>query len=151
MEKTLLFVKPEGVMRGLIGEVVNRMERKGFNIIASKLLQMSRPQAEELYSPHKGKPFYEQLISHVTSGPIFAMVLMGPSSVSIVRKMTGATDPRTAEPGTIRGDFAMGITPNIVHAADSPESAQREIPIFFTQAEILSYEKPTEKEYVLQR
>jgi len=148
---TLLFIKPEGVMRGLIGEIVSRMEKKGLDIVASKLLKMSRAQAEQLYSPHKGKPFYEQLINHVISGPIFAMVLEGPSSVSVVRKMVGATDPRSAEPGTIRGDFGLAITPNIVHASDSLDSARREIPIFFKDGEIILYEKPTEKEYVLQR
>lgn len=151
LERTLLFVKPEAVMRGLVGDVVSRIERKGFNLAGAKLLKMSRAQAEDLYSPHKGKPFYDKLIEHVTSGPILALAVEGPNAVAIVRKLIGSTDPKNAEPGTIRGDYALAITPNIVHASDSSESAARELKIFFKPEELQSYQKPTEATFILSR
>lgn len=149
VEKTFVFLKPETIMRGLVGETVSRIENKGFNIAAMKLVWMTRDQAERLYEMHRGKEFYEQLIEHVTSGPIVAMVVEGPYAIRAVRKMVGATNPVEAEPGSIRGDYALVTTSNIIHASDSQENAEREIKIFFRKEEILSYEKPTERNYSL--
>jgi len=149
LERTFVFLKPETIMRGLVGEIVSRIENKGFNIAAMKLLWMTRDQAGRLYEIHRGKEFYEQLIEHVTSGPILAMVVEGPYAIRAVRKMVGATNPVEAEPGSIRGDYALVTTCNIIHASDSRENAEREIKIFFKGEEILSYEKPTEKKYLL--
>ncbi len=149
MERTLVLIKPEGVMRGLIGEIISRLERKGLNIAGLKLLMLSRSQGEALYSMHKTKDFFPVLLSHMTSGPIIAMVAEGPDAIGAVRRMIGATDPQEATPGSIRADFALNKTQNIVHAADSKENADREISIFFRPSEILSYDKPTETRYLL--
>lgn len=124
-------VKPDGVRKGLVGEVIRRFEARGLNIEALKLIRLSRKEAEELYSIHRGKAFFGELVDFVLSGPVVIMVLSGKSAVNVVRKMMGATNPKDAEPGTIRGDFALEITENIVHGADSKESAKREMPIFF--------------------
>ena len=128
---TFSFLKPEAVKQRLVGEVVSRFERKGFTIRELRLHRMTRGEAERLYNVHKGKPFYEELVSHVTSGPVVLMIVAGPSPVETVRKLIGATNPLTAEPGTIRGDFSTSITANIVHASDSPENARKEASIFF--------------------
>jgi len=136
-------------MRGLIGEITARFEKKGLLITAMKLLWLSRDQAERLYQMHRGKEFYEKLVQHVTSGPVVAMVMEGPSAVSVVRSMIGKTDPTEAKPGTIRGDYALNVTKNVIHASDSPENAEREIKIFFKEGEIVRYEKPTESRYLL--
>ena len=146
--KTLLLIKPEGVMLGLVGKVIARIERKGLNIAAIKLLKMSKNQGETLYSIHKTKEFFPKLIDHMTSSPIIAMVIEGPNVVSIIRAMIGATDPQEAVPGTIRAEFALNKTQNIVHASDGSENATREIDIFFNQEEIVSYKKPTETEFL---
>jgi len=151
VEKTFVFLKPETLMRGVVGEIVSRIENKGFNIAAMKLVRMTRDQAERLYEMHRGKKFYDQLIAHVTSGPIVAMVVEGPYAIQAVRKMIGATNPVEAEPGSVRGDYALVTTCNIIHASDSRENAEREIKIFFRGDEILSYEKPTEKSYLFSR
>jgi nucleoside-diphosphate kinase len=151
MEKTLLLIKPEGIMRGLIGEVIARFERKGLNIAAIKLLKMSKSQSEALYSIHKNKDFFLKLIDHMTSAPIIAIVIEGPNVVSVIRTMIGATDPHDAAPGTIRAEFALNKRQNIVHASDSSENAEREIYIFFKKEEIISYEKPTETEFLIER
>ncbi len=147
-ERTLVFLKPEAVMRGLIGEIISRIERKGFTIAAMKLLQTTRKQAEKIYEVHKGKNFYEPLIVHVTSGPILAMVIEGPNAVSVLRNMIGKTNPVEAQSGTIRGDFALNVRKNMIHASDSLENAKREIGIFFRFDEILKYRKPTEAQYM---
>jgi nucleoside-diphosphate kinase len=144
VERTFSFLKPESVMRGLIGEIVSRFEKKGLVLVAAKLLQMSKEQAQRLYEVHKGKPFFQDLVSHVTSGPVFLMVWEGPSAVTVARNLVGATNPLNAAPGTIRGDFALTMTPNAIHAADSLENAQREMSIFFAQGEFAQYSKPTE-------
>ncbi|RJS80136.1 nucleoside-diphosphate kinase [Candidatus Bathyarchaeota archaeon] len=136
-------------MRGLIGEIIQRVERKGLIITAIKLVKFDRQKAEEFYAVHKGKPFFEALVEHVTSGPILAMVAEGPEAVMVVRKLIGKTSPFEAEPGTIRGDFGINVTKNIVHASDSVENAEREIKFFFKEDEILSYEKPTEKKFAV--
>lgn len=150
-EKTLLLIKPEGIMRGLIGEVISRIEKKGLNIAGIKLLKISKCQSEALYSMHKMKDFFPKLIDHMTSSPIIAMVIEGPNVVSMIRTMVGATDPQDAAPGTIRAEFALNKRQNIVHASDSSENAIREIFIFFKQEEIISYEKPTEIEFLIEK
>jgi len=136
-------------MRGLIGEIVSRFEKKGLFLVGAKLIQMSQGQAETLYSVHKGKPFFQELVSHVTSGPVFLMVWEGPNAVTVVRNLIGATNPLNAAAGTVRGDFALQVTPNAIHGADSSENAKREMSIFFSPAELASYSKPTEREYLL--
>jgi len=136
VERTFVFLKPEAVRRGLMGEIIARIERRGLRIKAMKLHRMSREEAERLYEIHRGKEFFERLVRHVTSGPVLLMVIEGPRAVSMLRRMIGATDPLEAQPGTIRGDFALDITQNVIHAADSPESAEREMRIFFTEEEI---------------
>jgi nucleoside-diphosphate kinase len=137
VEKTLVLVKPDGVKRGLIGEVISRFERKGLKIRALKMIWMRRSQAEEFYSVHRDKPFYNDLVEFITSGPIVAMVLEGDEAISVVRLMIGATDGRKAAPGTIRGDFALSIQNNIVHASDSPESFEREFKVVFSEEEVV--------------
>lgn len=139
LERTFAILKPETVERRLIGEVLRRIEESGFKILALKLLRADRRQAEKLYEVHLGKPFYPELISHITSGPIVVMVLEGENAVERLRKLIGATDPAKAEPGTIRRDFGLSITKNAIHAADSPESYRREYGIFFGEEEILDY------------
>jgi len=148
-ERTLVFLKPEATMRGLVGEIITRIERKGFIISAMKLVQLTQEQAERIYEVHKGQDFYEPLIKHVTSGPVLAMVVEGPNVVSIIRSMAGKTNPVEAQPGTVRGDYALVTRKNIIHAADTPENAKREIKIFFKPNEILKYKKPTESQYLL--
>lgn len=137
MEKTFAIIKPETVARRLIGEVLKRIEQEGFKVCAAKLLRATVKQAEKLYEMHVGKPFYKELLDHITSGPIFAMVIEGENAVQRLRTLVGATNPAEAEKGTIRGDFGLTITKNAIHAADSPENAERETSIFFTSEEIL--------------
>lgn len=124
-------IKPDGVRKGLTGEIISRFERRG--LVIERLLKksLSREEAERLYEIHKGKDFFEDLINYVTSGPVVLMVVSGPSAVSLVRTMMGATNPKEAAPGTIRGDYATDISENIIHGSDSIESAEREIAIFF--------------------
>lgn len=148
-EHTLVFLKPEAVMRGIMGEIISRIERKGFNIAAMKLTQLTKSQAERLYEMHKGKSFFDALVQHVTSGPVLAIIVEGPNAVSVIRNMIGKTNPQEAQPGTIRADYGLNVTKNVIHASDSQESAEREIKIFFSKHEILRYEKPTEKRYLL--
>ena len=148
-ERTFSFLKPESVMRGLIGEIVSRFERKGLILVAAKLKQMSSDEAERLYAVHKGKPFFGELVAHVTSGPVFLMVWEGPNAVALVRNLVGATNPANAAPGTVRGDFALQVTPNAIHAADSPDNAKREMLVFFSSGEFTEYSKPTESKFLL--
>ena len=131
MERTFLMIKPDGVQRGLAGEVVSRIERRGLNIIALKMVQVDHKTAKRHYAEHADKPFFDSLVDFIMSGPTIAMVIEGRNAISITRSMVGATDPSKAAAGTIRGDFALDITQNIVHASDSPESAEREIAIYF--------------------
>ena len=138
VERTLVLVKPDGVERGLIGEVISRFERKGFKIVALKMLRMTRDMAEEFYGVHRDKPFFNELVEFITSGPIVAIMLEGDSAIEVVRLMIGATDGRKAAPGTIRGDFALSIQNNIVHASDSPESFEREYRIVFKEEDIVA-------------
>ncbi len=138
VERTLVLVKPDGVERGLVGEVISRFEKKGFKIVALKMLKMTREIAEEFYSVHREKPFFNDLVEFITSGPIVAIMLEGDNAIEVVRLMIGATDGRKAAPGTIRGDFALSIQNNIVHASDSPESFEREYKIVFKDEDIVA-------------
>lgn len=140
-DRSLVIIKPDAVQRGLIGEIVARYERRGLKVAAMKFEQVSRETAEQHYGEHKGKPFYEGLVSYITSAPSVLMVIEGPEAVAIVRKMNGATKPAEAEPGTIRADFGLTIGRNLVHASDSPESAEREVGIFFGGGGIVEYER----------
>jgi len=135
-ERTLVFVKPDGVQRNLTGEIIGRFERGGMKIIALKMMTMSREFAEKHYEAHRGKPFYSELIKHITSGPIIAMVLEGENAIKQVRGIMGATSPADAEPGTIRGDLGIATELNLVHGSDSAEAAQAEIAHFFTEDEL---------------
>ncbi|MFA5524341.1 MAG: nucleoside-diphosphate kinase [Tissierellales bacterium] len=131
MEKTFVIVKPDGVERGLIGEVISRYERKGLKVVECKMLSADRGTLENHYAEHREKPFYEELVSYMMKGNILAMVVEGNNAIKLVRNINGKTNPVDAEPGTIRGDYANTMTENIVHASDSPESAEREISIWF--------------------
>ncbi|OAA30962.1 nucleoside diphosphate kinase [Kosmotoga arenicorallina S304] len=146
-EKTFVYLKPNTIQRQLVGEVLRRFERRGLKIVAMKMLWLSRKQAEELYKEHRGKDFYEPLIKFVTSSPIIAMVLEGDHAVKLVRHTIGSTDPMEASGGTIRGDFAISVRKNIVHASDSLESAKREIALFFDESEIFDYQLPLEEHF----
>ena len=148
-ERILVFLKPEATMRGLMGEIITRIERKGFIISAMKLMQLTREQAEKTYEVHEGKDFYEPLIKHVTSGPVLAMIVEGPNAILSVRSMIGSTNPVEAHPGTIRADYALNTRKNMIHASDTLENAKKEIDIFFKSNEILKYKKPTESQYLL--
>jgi nucleoside-diphosphate kinase len=141
MERTFVMLKPSTVARGLVGNVVARLEAKGFKIVAMKLTWVTQEQAAKLYAVHKGKPFYDSLVQFITSGPIVAMVLEGDEAVKVMRKLIGATNAKEAEPGTIRGDLAMSNQKNAIHASDSVENAKNEMDIFFKPEEILSYKR----------
>ncbi|MDI6784131.1 MAG: nucleoside-diphosphate kinase [bacterium] len=139
LERTLVLIKPDGVSRKLIGEVISRFEKKGFTIRALKLMRWSKKTAEQFYSVHKGKPFFKGLIEFMTSGPVVAMVLEAEDAILIIRKMIGELDPKNGIPGTIRGDYALDIRRNIVHGSDSPASAKREIVVLFKPQEMVKY------------
>lgn len=141
MERTYVMVKPDGVQRNLVGEIISRFEKKGFKIAALKMLQLDRATAERHYAEHIGKPFFEALASYITSGPVIAMVLEGKDVVATARAMNGATNPANAGPGTIRGDFAIEVGRNVIHGSDSVESASREIAIYFSKKELCEYKK----------
>ncbi|HEY3244952.1 MAG TPA: nucleoside-diphosphate kinase [Phycisphaerae bacterium] len=139
MERTLIILKPDCVQRRLIGRIVQRFEDKGLLIAAMKLMQIERSLAERHYAPHKGKPFYPGLIDYITAGPVVVMVASGANAISIARKMMGKTFGYEAEPGTIRGDFGVSKTFNLIHGSDSPESAETEIALYFRPTELLTY------------
>lgn len=141
MERTLVIIKPDGVQRGLIGPILARLERRGFRFAAMKLMQITPELASRHYAIHKGKPFFEGLIEFITSGPVVVAVIEGRDVIDIVRKTMGATNPAEAEPGTIRADFGLEIGRNLVHGSDGPDTAAYEIPLFFTEDEILGYER----------
>ena len=140
MEKTFVLVKPDGVQRGLIGLIIQRLESRGLKLVGAKFIQVSNELARKHYSIHQGKPFYEGLIKYITSSPVMAMVWSGPEAVSAVRQTMGATDPIKAAPGTIRHDFALTISRNLTHASDSAENAINEINLWFTKDEIVKWE-----------
>ena len=141
MERTLVIIKPDGVQRGLIGPILTRLERRGLRLAAMKLIQITPELAARHYQIHQGKPFYEGLIEFITSGPVVAAVIEGPDAINTVRKTMGATNPAQAEPGTIRADYGLEIGLNLVHGSDGQDTAAYEIPLFFTEDEILSYER----------
>lgn len=145
MEKTFIMVKPDGVQRNLIGEIVARFERKGFTLVGAKLMNVSRELAEKHYAEHKERPFFGELVDFITSGPVFAMVWQGNNVISTARNMMGKTNPADAAPGTIRGDYAVSVGMNIIHGSDSPESAEREINLWFSQDEVVSFEKTIQR------
>lgn|SRR5690625_1940769 len=141
MEKTFIMVKPDGVQRSVIGDIVHRFEQKGFKLVGAKLMQVSEQLAENHYGEHKERPFFGELVEFITSGPVFAMVWEGENVISIARTMIGATNPAEATPGSIRGDYGITVGKNIIHGSDSPESAEREINLFFNENELVSFEK----------
>jgi nucleoside-diphosphate kinase len=141
MERTLVILKPDAVQRGLIGPILTRIERRGLRFAAMKLIHITPELAARHYAVHQGKPFYEPLVDFITSGPVVVAVVEGEGAIDIVRKTMGATDPAQSEPGTIRADFGVEIGRNLVHGSDGPDTAAYEIPLFFAEEEILSYER----------
>lgn len=141
MECTLVIIKPDAVQRGLVGPILTRLERRGLRLAAMKLIQITPELASRHYQVHQGKPFYKGLVEFITSGPVVVAVIEGTDAINTVRKTMGATNPAQAEPGTIRADYALEIGRNLVHGSDGAETAAYEIPLFFTEAEILSYER----------
>ena len=144
MERTLVIIKPDAIQRRLVGEIITRFERRGLRFIAMKMIKIDRPLAERHYAEHKGKVFYQPLLDFITAAPAVVAVLEGYKAISAVRCMLGATNPAEAEPGTIRADFAMQTRYNLVHGSDSPETAKREIGLFFEPQEIVSQPRPTD-------
>ena len=139
IQKTYVMLKPDAVGRRLMGKILSRFEEKGLKIVALKLRMISEDLAKEHYGEHKDKPFFEGLIEYITSGPVLTMVIEGDEAISVIRKMVGATNPQEADVGTIRGDFGVDTGRNIIHASDAPESAEREINLFFNEDEIIDY------------
>lgn len=139
MEQTLVLVKPDGVQRGFIGEIIGRLERRGLKLVAMKLMQVDEALAHRHYGEHVDRPFFAGLVSFITAGPVVAMAWEANNAVEIVRSAMGVTNPVNAAPGTIRGDLGVDIGRNLIHGSDSPESAQRELALFFQPTEILSY------------
>ena len=139
VERTLVLVKPDGVQRGLVGEVIRRIERRGLQLIGLKLMQIDADLARRHYAEHVGKPFFEALVRFITSAPVAAMVWEGPNAVALVRATMGATDPKNSAPGTIRGDLAVSIGANVVHGSDSPARGAEEVALFFAPAELVSW------------
>jgi len=145
LERTLVILKPDAVERGLIGEIITRFERRGLRIVGMKLLQIDKTLAQRHYAIHEGKPFYEPLIRYITSSPVVVMVLEGNDAIEVVRRTMGATNPTEAAPGTIRADFGLEIGRNLVHGSDGSETAAFEVPLFFSEEEILSYERDVDR------
>ncbi len=145
MQRTLVIVKPDGVQRMLTGKILTRFEERGFKVIAMKLVQVDRELAEKHYEVHKGKFFYEGLVSYIVSSPVIVMVLEGHEAIGAVRKMVGATRPWEAEAGTIRGDYALMGLRNLIHASDAPETAEKEIALWFKPEEIHPYEREIDR------
>ena len=139
MEKTLILVKPDGVQRGVVGEIIGRFERRGLKLIGMKFIQMSRDLAERHYAIHQGKSFYDSLVDYITSGPIVAMVWEGNNAVAAARSTIGATKPHEAAPGSIRGDLGMEVGRNLVHGSDSPANGEKEAALFFEPDELLTW------------
>jgi nucleoside-diphosphate kinase len=145
VERTLIIIKPDAVQRGLIGEIISRFERRGLRTAAMKMIWIDESLANEHYGIHRGKPFFEGLISYITASPVVVMVLEGRGAIEIARQTMGATAPADAAPGTIRADFGLEIGRNLVHGSDGPETAQREIALFFDEEEILSWKRDTDR------
>ena len=145
VQRTLLLVKPDGVQRQLVGRVITRFEERGLKLVGLKLVQTSRELAETHYAVHRERPFFAGLVDFITSAPLVAAALEGPNAIAIVRAMNGATRPHEAEPGSIRGDFAVETAQNLVHASDSPENAAAELALWFKPEELLSYEREVDR------
>jgi nucleoside-diphosphate kinase len=143
-ERTFLMAKPDAVSRGFVGEIIRRVERKGLKIVAMKMMRIDQGLAEQHYGEHKEKPFFGDLVSFITSNPVVAMVVEGKDAVTVVRRLLGETDPNKSPMGTLRGDFGLDLGRNIVHGSDSPESAEREINLFFKPEEVLDYKRADE-------
>ncbi len=143
-ERTLVLVKPDGVQRGLAGEIVGRLERTGLQIIGMKLMQISEDLASRHYAEHVEKPFYPGLVSFITSSPVVALVLEGPGAISATRKIMGVTNPADAAPGTIRGDLGIEMGRNLIHGSANAEDAAREVALFFDNSELVSYDRATQ-------
>jgi len=141
MEKSLVLINPYAIQRGLAGEIVSRLEKKGLKIVAAKMLRMGNTLAQQHYAVHKGKAFFNDLVNFITSGPVIALVFEGKNAVQIIRQVMGETDPAKAYSGTIRGDFGIDIGHNLIHGSDSLESALREINLFFSDEEIFNYDR----------
>ena len=141
MERTLVLVKPDGVQRGLIGEIIGRLEQRGLKLVGMKLMQVDDALARQHYGEHVDRPFFPGLVEFITSGPVVAMAWEADNAVEAVRNTMGQTNPTTSPPGTIRGDLALDIGRNLVHGSDSPESAQRELALFFTSGDLLDYSR----------
>jgi nucleoside-diphosphate kinase len=140
LERTFIAIKPDGVQRAIVGEIIRRFESKGFTLVGLKLLQVSRDLAEQHYDVHKERPFFAGLVEFITSGPVVAMVWEGDGVIASARKLIGATNPLTAEPGTIRGDFGVSIGRNLIHGSDAPETAAREIELWFKPEELAAWQ-----------
>jgi nucleoside-diphosphate kinase len=145
MQRTLVLVKPDGVQRGLVGEIVGRLEQRGLKMIALKMMQLSRDLAARHYAEHQGKPFYDGLLAFITSGPVIAMIWEGREAVTVVRSLMGSTDPLKAAPGTIRGDLALDLGMNLIHGSDSPARAETEMALFFSAAELHRYDRTADR------
>ncbi len=144
-ERTLVLVKPDGIQRGLAGEIISRLESRGLRIVGLRMLQVDEALAKRHYAEHEGKPFFNGLIDYITSSPIIAAVIEGTRAIEVVRKTMGATDPAEAEPGTIRGDLGVELGRNLIHGSDGPESAAREIALFFDESQMFDYERDVDR------
>jgi len=145
MERTLVLIKPDAMQRGLAGEIISRLERRGLKIVGMRLFRMDDALAARHYAEHTEKPFYRSLVDFITSSPIVAAVFEGPNAVEIVRSTMGATDPRKSAPGSIRGDYGIYITQNLIHGSDSTESASREVALFFSDGDLHSYQRDVDR------
>ncbi len=145
MERSLVLVKPDAVQRGLIGEVIVRLERRGLRLVAAKFIQVSKELAETHYAIHKGKPFYEGLISYITSAPVMAMVWEGPNAVAAIRQTMGATRPTEAAPGSVRHDFALEVGRNLTHASDTVENGAQEVALWFKREELVDWKRAVDQ------
>ncbi len=144
-ERTLILVKPDGMQRGLAGEIISRLESRGLRIVGLRMLRVDEALAKRHYAEHEGKPFFAGLIDYITSSPIIAAVLEGTRAIEVVRKTMGATNPADAEPGTIRGDLSVELGRNLIHGSDGPDSAAREIALFFDESQLFRYERDVDR------
>ncbi len=145
MERTLVLVKPDGVQRGLVGEVIARLERRGLRLVAAKFMQVSTELAETHYAIHKGKPFYEGLIAYITSAPVMAMAWEGPNAIAAVRQTMGATRPTEAAPGSVRHDFGLEVGRNLTHASDTVENGEKEVELWFKNEELIDWKREVDR------
>jgi nucleoside-diphosphate kinase len=145
LEQTLIIVKPDGVQRGLVGEVLARLERRGLKLAGLRLMQIDRELAERHYAVHQGKPFYEGLVNYITSGPVVVAAIEGPDAIAVVRRVIGSTRSNEAAPGTVRGDFALTVERNIIHASDAPDTARFEVGLYFQPSEVVSYTRDVDR------